>query len=132
MKSILFIVLILGSCATKSNKSFCTEMLGSGEGRVIFAVAEKAPHFKGGQESLDLYIKQNLDKPNECHEGAVYIHFVVEAQGSITEARVVKGITEETDTIALNLIKNMPNWVPGECQDKPIAHFVVIPVKFSL
>jgi protein TonB len=102
----------------------------------IFVVVEKMPEFPGGEDSLYSYTAKNLTYPPEAREkgiqGTVYVSFVVEADGSVTDPRVLRGIGGGCDEMALELVKNMPRWVPGKQRGKPIRVQFTLPVKFRL
>ncbi|MBK6264387.1 TonB family protein [Marivirga sp. S37H4] len=113
-------------------QSGCGIISDSSESRIVYNISDEPPKFSSHTDSLERYIQSKLTFPQECIEGAVYIGFVVEASGQVTNARVVKGIKTDIDNQALSLVSNMSNWIPGKCDGNPISHFMVIPIRFSL
>jgi TonB family protein len=107
----------------------------SGEDEV-FTVVEKIPEFPGGQEALWYYMERAVSYPDAAKkakvEGTVYINFIIEKDGTVSQAKVLRGIGGGLDEIALDAIKNMPAWIPGMKGDKPVRVQFNIPVKFSL
>ncbi len=92
--------------------------------------------FKGGEAAFENYIQENLVYP-ECArekavEGEVTISFFVLADGSIHGARVVKGIDEKCDQVALDVITNMPKWLPAQQGSKAMASKNYVKVNFQL
>lgn len=101
-----------------------------------FMVEDKAPEFPGGQTAFFDYMSRNLVYPQSAKdaklEGKVFVSFTVEADGKITDAKVVKGISTDLDNEALRVVKNMPNWVPGTKNGKPATYTLTLPIMFAL
>lgn len=95
-----------------------------------FTVVENAPQFPGGQDSLQAFVERNLRNPRQV-EGTVYVQFIVERNGRMTNLEVLRGIDEETDEEALRVMRLMPRWIPGRQRDKLTRAWVYYPVKFS-
>ena len=76
-------------------------------------VVEPMPHFPGGDEALVDYLKTNIRYPQvkDTLDGRVVISFVVERDGSITNAEVVKSLAPAYDAEALRVVSAMPKWV---------------------
>jgi TonB family protein len=103
----------------------------------IFEVVEQMPEFHGGQDSLALFISKHLRYPKGAEEfekeGKVYIKFVVEPDGRITNPRVLKTFDSECSKEALRVIKlTSGKWKPGTQRGKPVRVNVVQPVTFKL
>ena len=97
---------------------------------------DKKPYFPGGEKVRIQYLNDIIDYPekalSEGVEGVVYVQFTVEKDGSITNAKVLKGIGSGCDKEALEVIKNMPDWEPGKKDGEPVRTQLNMPVKFSL
>ncbi len=102
----------------------------------IFTVVEKNPSFPGGEEKLFEYLGKTISYPQMAKEagvkGKVYVQFVVEKDGSITDIKIIRGIGSGCDDEAKKAVKNMPKWEPGEQRGKPVRVRFVLPVNFSL
>lgn len=103
----------------------------------IVCVIEYPAAFPGGFGELQKFLKNNIKYPGRgrlCMEGAVYIRFTVHPDGSLTNFSVVKGICQECDENAIEVLQKMPRWIPATTADKrkPIKSSVVLPVKFKL
>lgn len=100
---------------------------------VIFTVVQDDPEFPGGMEALYKYLEENIRYPDGagCERGFVYVQFVVERDGTITDIHVLKdrcgGCAEE----ALRVVNSMPKWIPGKQRGKPVRVRFNLPVKFS-
>jgi TonB family protein len=102
----------------------------------IYMVVEDPPEFPGGLQALSDYLRDNINYPETCRkdsiQGRVIITFVVEKDGSISSAEVVKSVHEKLDTEALRVINAMPKWKPGKQRGKVVRVEYAIPVKFKL
>ncbi|MDZ7742346.1 MAG: energy transducer TonB [Bacteroidota bacterium] len=102
----------------------------------IFSVVESMPEFPGGQTALFKFLQQNIDYPEIAKEsgiqGRVFVTFVVETDGSVTDVRILRGIGGGCDEEALRVVKSMPKWNPGKQRGKPVRVQFNLPVKFTL
>lgn len=102
----------------------------------VYETVDKEPKFKGGQEALIAYISKAVKYPDKAQkdgiEGTVYVGFVVNKDGSVSDAKVVKGVNDLLDQEALNAIKSMPNWIPGEKDGEPVRAQMTVPITFKL
>ena len=99
-------------------------------------IAEQMPMFPGGDRKLMEYIDTNVQYPPECEEactqGRVVVTFVVERDGSISHAKVVKSVDPQLDAEALRVVEAMPKWIPGRQNGVTVAIKYTIPVRFRL
>lgn len=88
------------------------------------------------EEKLSDFISKNLIYPTEAKskkcEGTVYVKFIVEKDGTITNAEILRSIGHGCDEEALRLIKTMPKWSPGKQRGTPVRVSSMQPIKFSL
>ncbi len=102
----------------------------------IFTVVEDNPEFIGGQAALMKYLAKNIKYPQMAREtgisGTVYVRFVVEKDGSVSQVRIARGIGGGCDEEALRVVKSMPKWKPGRQRGKPVRVNFTLPVKFVL
>ncbi len=102
----------------------------------VFVIAEKMPEFMGGKDSMLLFISKNIRYPLEAKEdniqGRVFVNFVVGADGSIRDAKILRGVHKLLDNEALRVVKSMPKWNPGEMKGKKVAVSYNLPVSFKL
>jgi len=103
---------------------------------VIFMVVEQPAEYPGGLEAMMKFIVKNMKYPAVARrmgvEGAVFVSFVVDREGKISEPQVIKGISAECDQEALRVIKQMPPWKPGKQNGKAVKSRFVLPIKFKL
>lgn len=100
------------------------------DGRTIYKKTEMPPSFVGGQDALYLYFVDHITYPDDVERGNIYVAFIVGADGKIRDARVVKGVKESMDKVALELINNMPLWDPAEHDGQPVDCIYGLPVLF--
>jgi protein TonB len=99
-------------------------------------VVEQMPSFPGGDQELRKYIAENVKYPEIAKEngiqGRVFIQFVINQKGKVTNAIIVRGIDPSCDKEALRVIKSMPDWIPGKQSGVPVRVQFVVPVNFVL
>ncbi len=102
----------------------------------IFTVVETMPEFPGGQGALLQYLAKSIKYPVIAQEngiqGRVTCTFVVNKDGSIVDAEVIRGVDPSLDKEALRVINSMPKWSPGKQRGKPVRVKYTVPVTFRL
>jgi TonB family protein len=101
----------------------------------VFFIVEDMPEFPGGEQAMRRFLKENAVYPTSMLgkevEGKVTVTFVVDSEGNTTKIRVVKGLDETLDKIAVYAVSNFPKWKPGRQRGRPVAVSYTIPVVFS-
>lgn len=99
-------------------------------------VAEVMPQFPGGDLKLLEFISKNIKYPQLAREtgtqGRVYISFVIEPDGSISNVELLRGIGAGCDEEAMRVVKAMPKWLPGRQCGKAVRVMYNLPVNFKL
>ncbi len=102
----------------------------------VVSIAEVDPEFPGGIEALYKYMVDNVKYPEKAKadkiEGRVFVAFVIEKDGSVTNAKVVRGVSDEIDAEALRVVSAMPKWKPGTKQGNPVRVQYNLPIVFKL
>ena len=102
----------------------------------IFLVVENMPEFPGGEAAMYKFIGKNIDYPRMAKEsgisGRVFVTFVVERDGSLTDVQILRGIGGGCDEEAVRVIRAMPRWSPGKQRGKPVRVQYRMPIKFTL
>ncbi|MDB5014178.1 MAG: TonB family C-terminal protein [Daejeonella sp.] len=95
---------------------------------------ETSPEFSGGQKALGNFIASNLRYPESGEDavGKVYISFVVEKNGSLSDLKVVKGLGHGFDEEAIKVLKASPAWKPGSVAGHPVRTTFTLPITFRL
>lgn len=104
------------------------------EVKEIFVVVEDMPRFPDGK--IQQFLAKNIRYPVRAMEngveGTVYVTFVVDKTGKITNPRVVQGVDESLDREALRVINVMPDWIPGKQRGMAVDVQFTIPIEFML
>jgi periplasmic protein TonB len=97
-------------------------------------VSEPPSHFPGGIAALNTFIDKNLVVPARiCAEGRVFVGFVVEKDGTISDIKIIRGVSQQHDLNAIEVVKKMPRWLPGKDINGNLTRTrMTLPIKFSL
>jgi protein TonB len=102
----------------------------------VFMVVENMPVFPGGDLGLMKYIQKNVKYPPIAKEynitGKVYISFVVDKSGAVTNVKVVRGVDKNLDAEAVRVIKSLPKYKPGKQRGKAVRVMFTVPINFTL
>ncbi len=102
----------------------------------IFQIVEEMPTFPGGEQKLMEYVVKNVKYPQIAKEtgikGRVFVSFVVEPDGSVSNVKVLRGIGGGCDEEAMRVVKSMPKWKPGKQRGKAVRVSYMLPVNFQL
>lgn len=102
----------------------------------IYKVAQSQPSFPGGISALKKYLSDNIKYPalaiNMGQTGTVYVGFVVEKDGSVSNVSILRSLGYGCDEEAMRVVENMPPWIPGMQVGKAVRVEFILPVKFTL
>jgi len=102
----------------------------------IFLVVEESASPKGGMAAFYKYVSDKMKYPAQARrmgiEGKVFIEFVINRDGSITDVKVMKGIGAGCDEEAIRVVQSAPPWNPGKQRGKPVRQRYVVPIIFKL
>ena len=102
----------------------------------IFQIVEEMPAYPGGDQRLMEYVAKNIKYPQIAREtgiqGRVFVGFVVEPDGSVSNVKVLRGIGGGCDEEAVRVVKSMPKWKPGKQRGKAVRVSYMLPVNFKL
>lgn len=102
----------------------------------VYEVVEVAPQFPGGTSALMSYLSSTVTYPKEAEkqdiEGRVIIQFIVEKDGSVSNANVIRGAHPLLDAEALRVINAMPKWEPGKQKGEAVRVKFNVPINFKL
>jgi protein TonB len=102
----------------------------------VFFIVEDMPEFPGGELALRKYIANAIKYPVIAQEngiqGKVYVTFVVDKDGGISDARIARGVDPSLDKEALRVVNTLPKWKPGKQRGKPVRVSYTVPINFVL
>jgi periplasmic protein TonB len=101
-----------------------------------FLVVEQMPDFPGGETELYKYLQANIKYPPMAREsgitGTVYVRFIVDKRGRISNVTLLRGIGGGCDEEAIRVVQGMPDWNPGKQNGMAVPVYFTLPVKFIL
>ena len=102
----------------------------------IFTIVEDQPEFPGGMGAFYGYVSSRLKYPSQARrmgiEGRVFLEFIVDKDGSLTNVRSVKGIGAGCDEEAVRVMKTVPKFKPGKQRGRAVKVKMVMPIYFKL
>lgn len=102
----------------------------------VFTVVEKMPEYKGGDKALTKYLVDNITYPENARkngvQGTVYVTFIVEKDGKISNTKILKSVDKELDKEALRVVSAMPKWNPGMEKGKAVKVQYNLPISYKL
>ena len=132
--ALLFIVF---ACSEEPNKN--VQEIDNQSNKIegeIFTIVEAQPEFEGGIDAFRKYIMNEIRYPLEARqgrvEGRVDVQFVVGKDGSISDVKAIKGISQACDREAVRVLQNAPAFKPGTQNGKPVMVRMVVPIVFKL
>lgn len=102
----------------------------------IFVAVEQPAEFPGGLEAMTKWLNDMIQYPESAKEneiqGRVYVKVVIEKDGMISSATVIKGVDQTLEGEALRVVEKMPKWNPAKINNHPVRSYFNIPVTFRI
>ncbi len=103
----------------------------------VFVRVEDMPKFQGeGLNAFRNFVQRNLSYPKIAYEngisGTVYLRFIVDKDGSVTDITILRGVDSSLDEAAVLAVKDSPKWEPGKQRGKPVKVACTMPIAFVL
>ena len=102
----------------------------------VFTFVEDMPEFPGGELALRKYIGANVRYPEAAKDndiqGTVFVRFVVDTDGSVTNVEILRGVDPLLDKEAKRVVESLPKWKPGRQRGKAVKVSHSVPIKFAL
>ena len=109
---------------------------GSENDKSVYTVVEKMPEYPGGDDELlqdiNRSIKYPVDARDEGVTGRVFVQFIVDREGNVKDVKIAMGIRADIDSVAVQAIRNLKQWTPGEHDGKKVQVQFTIPISFML
>jgi protein TonB len=106
------------------------------ESKPVFTIVEEMPSFPGGDAERNKFLAENIQYPQQATEngiqGTVYVSFVVDSKGNVTDVKILRGIGGGCDEEALRVVRMMPKWHPGKQNGKNVRVLFNMPIYFKL
>jgi protein TonB len=114
------------SSDTSGSESFTNE---------IYMTVDATAEFPGGKGEFDVFVKNNIKLPEYVMvnrvKGIVYVHIVINKDGSVNDIKLYKGIEQTCNDEVLRIIKTSPNWIPARKDGKTVRQRLILPVKID-
>jgi protein TonB len=102
----------------------------------VFVVVEEMPEFPGGELALRTFLGKAVVYPRVAQEngiqGKVFVTFVVNKDGSVSNAKITRGVDPSLDAEALRVVSTLPKWKPGKQRGFPVRVSFTVPISFKL
>lgn len=102
----------------------------------IFEIVEESAEPPGGMIEFLKWVGKSIEYPSQAKrmgvEGRVFLQFVVDKDGSLSDVRVARGIGAGCDEEAVRVLKTAPKWKPGKQRGRPVRQRMVLPINFKL
>ncbi len=105
-------------------------------GKKAYTTVDDMPNFPGGHLEIQKFLARNTVYPKEAQEkgeqGSVFVSFVIDKEGNVSDSRVVRGVAPSLDKEAMRVVNLMPQWEPGKKDGKPVNVMYTVPINFTL
>lgn len=132
IKRILPVLLFTALCLVFTKNTFAQQ---AQKDTTVYTIVETMPQYPGGDDALMKYLAINISYPQAAKDkgvqGTVFVTFVVEKDGKISNVKILRGIGSGCDEEVIRVVKEMPEWKPGTQAGKPVRVQFNLPVKFK-
>jgi protein TonB len=136
MKKTLLTLLALLFILTLKAQKRDTVTISYRDSSVSTTSVEEPPSFPGGMKEFYRYLAKTVRYPASAREhntqGKVIVSVIIEMDGSISNAKVIRHVSEDIDKEALRVINQSPKWLPGTRNGHPFPTSYMIPISFTL
>jgi protein TonB len=102
----------------------------------IYTAVQNTATYPGGLQEFMGYLSKNIRYPNSARlantQGRVFMSFVIEKDGSLSNFKILRGVSQDIDAEALRLMKESPKWIPAKQNDIIVRQRYVVPISFTL
>jgi protein TonB len=102
----------------------------------VYTFVEQMPEYPSGEDMMKIFFSNHKKFPENAKknniQGTVFVTFVVEKDGTLSDIKVLRGVQEDIDKEAIRVISTMPKWTPGKQRGIPVRVQYNLPVKFTL
>lgn len=121
---------------TKTISSLSGDTVSQKKNSAVFVVVEQMPEFPGGVNELRKFIASQIKYPVEAQklsvQGNVFVTFVVNSNGKVENAKIVRGVNPALDAEAIRVVNSLPDWKPGQQQGVAVDVAYTMPIEFKL
>ena len=150
MKRLVFILAVSLFCGTlfaqSNTKSYASlredvavpteEVTAENDDDKVYTAVEQPAEFPGGMRALMTWLSNNIKYPVAAFQngisGRVTVRFVINKNGEVEDATILKGVNEDLDNEALRVVRQLPRWIPGKNEGKNVNTYFSLPVTFRI
>ena len=133
MKFLKLIVLVVIATSTTT---LCAQNEKVKKEDMVYRVVDQMPEYPGGKKAMRQFLADNIKYPAQAKKdeitGKVFVSFVIDKKGAVTQAKIEEGVDKSLDKEALRVVKAMPKWTPGKHQGTPLKVQFTAPIMFAL
>ncbi|MEO7989625.1 MAG: energy transducer TonB [Chryseolinea sp.] len=132
MKVSIFLLIVITSCILQPAEAQVNDSVGADS--VVYTVVEQQAQYPGGLNGLVEFLEKNINYPERPRKlgisGTVFVSFIVNKDGSLSDIGIVKGVHVDLDKEAMRVLSISPNWIPGVQTGEIVRSRFVLPIKF--
>lgn len=128
MMLLVLVFLVTGFCQVKAQESKIKDG--------VYTEVEEMPEYQGGINALMSEIASGINYPDEAKkngiQGKVFVSFVIDEKGKVTNAKIERGVDPALDAESLRVINGLKTWKPGKEKGKAVKVAFTIPINYAL
>ena len=102
----------------------------------VYYEVEVMPEFPGGFTALQEFLVKNIQYPEQAKKegitGKVFVQFIIDETGKVTDPKVLKSVHPLLDAEAFRVISSMPDWTPGTVKGEKVKVAFTLPIMFAM
>ena len=127
-----FCLLFINAVYSQTDSDSCHFEFDTLTKRNIYFITDIEPSFPGGIEEMKNFINKNIEYVDPgCYQATIYVSFTVETDGKLTNIQIKRGVENDLNNAAVDVIKKMPDWVPAKCHGLIVPSMAIIPIRFE-
>ncbi|KAF0237128.1 MAG: periplasmic protein [Prolixibacteraceae bacterium] len=128
MMLLVLVFLVTGFCQVKAQESKIKDG--------VYTEVEEMPEYQGGINALMSEIASGINYPDEAKkngiQGKVFVSFVIDEKGKVTNAKIERGVEPSLDKESLRVVNELKTWIPGKEKGKVVKVAYTIPINYAL
>jgi periplasmic protein TonB len=128
-----FILISVDSFSIDSDTLRCIPYTDSISKTEYYVFVDSMPQYPGGQDEMINFFMSNFQYPQEIDACCrIVIGFIIDANGKMTDLKIIRSLQDVFDIESLRVMRLMPDWKPGKCNDKPVPVRMTFPISIKL
>jgi TonB family protein len=136
-KTLIIAFCVAGSLAAKAQSTDSVKLEAKVQpDQANFISVEQQPEFPGGNDKFLGFIARTVRYPMNSFkagiEGKVYVQIMIEADGTVTNPKIIRSVSKELDDEAIRVVSSSPRWKPGIQNGQPAKCPFIVPISFNI